>query len=359
MPWGVAAGPYAEPVSENSLSARLGAPVAPARPEHADIARWRAATRDDIDAVHAVIAAADRVDHPTWTTPREEVADDFELSHIDHARDTIVAESADGSIVAFGAAFLHPSREDGELTLYLNGAVHPQWRRRGIGAQLMAWEYARGRERLAEAAAAEQGLVAAELKVFAEEPNVDAQKLAEGLGFGVERWFSSMVRDMSEQIPALAEPDGITVVEYTHDRDDDAREARNDAFRDHWGSRPSDAERWRQFVGGEFFRADLSRLALDGDGRIVAFSLASVNEDDWQTLGASNSYIDLIGVVRTQRRRGLAPLVISRTLDAIAAAGLEKAVLDVDTASPTGANTLYERLGFHATERSVALVARV
>ena len=95
------------------------------------------------------------------------------------------------------------------------------------------------------------------------------------------------------------------------------------------------------------------------DGRIIAFCLASVNEDDWVTLGASNAYIDLIGVVRDRRGQGLAPLVISRTLQAIAEAGLEKAVLDVDTASPTGANTLYERLGFTATERSVALVARL
>src|SRR5690606_1234948 len=156
-----------------------------------------------------------------------------------------------------------------------------------------------------------------------------------------------------------AEPEGITVVPYTHDRDDDARDARNDAFRDHWGSRPSDPQRWAQFVGGEFFRADLSRLALDADGRIAAFCLASVNEDDWETLGARNSYIDLLGVVRAHRPRGLAPLVVSRTLEAIAAAGLEKAVLDVDTASPTGANTLYEGLGFAATERSVALVARL
>ena len=46
-------------------------------------------------------------------------------------------------------------------------------------------------------------------------------------------------------------------------------------------------------------------------------------------------------------------------LAAIAAAGLERAGLDVDTASPTGANTLYEGLDFHATERSVALVERV
>jgi ribosomal protein S18 acetylase RimI-like enzyme len=48
--------------------------------------------------------------------------------------------------------------------------------------------------------------------------------------------------------------------------------------------------------------------------------------------------------------------VIAETLAAIAEAGLEKAVLDVDTESPTGAHTLYEGLGFTATERSLALV---
>ena len=346
-------------MSEKPLSERVGAPVAPPSPQHPEIARWRPATRDDIDAVHAVAVAADAVDHPTWTTPRSEIADDFELAHLDPARDTLLAEAADGTVVGYAGAMLHPSRENGELTVYLSGAVHPDHRRRGIGTQLMAWANGRGREHLAETAAAEDGLTAAELKVYAEEPNTDQQKLAERLGFRAERWFSSMLRDLGEPVPERVEPEGITVVAYSHDRDDDAREARNDAFRDHWGSRPSDPQRWKQFVGGEFFRTDLSRLALDTDGRIVAFCLASVNEDDWVTLGASNAYIDLIGVVRDHRGQGLAPLVVSRTLKAIADAGLEKAVLDVDTASPTGANTLYERLGFTATERWVALVAHL
>ena len=63
--------------------------------------------------------------------------------------------------------------------------------------------------------------------------------------------------------------------------------------------------------------------------------------------------------MRAHRRRGVAPFVIAATLAAIGEAGLERAVLDVDTASPTGANSLYEGLGFVATERSVALVTRI
>jgi len=329
--------------------------------QHPDVASWRTATPDDIDAIHDLTVQVDRVDHPTWTTPRQDIADTFDLPHIDQSRDTIVAFGADGRPVAFGSAFLHPSR-DGALTVHLSGAVVPDLWRRGIGTQVFGWQVARALEQLAEAAetpgAAEW---TAEITVFAEETNVGHQRLAEGRGFTPQRWFATMLRDMGDAVPDVAPSEsvraaGIAVVPFTHDRDDDMRLARNDAFRDHWGSLPSQPASWAKFIGGEFFRPDLSRLAVDADGAIVAFCLASVNEDDWETLGATNSYIDLIGVVRSHRRQGLAPLVVSQSLRAIAEAGLEKAVLDVDTASPTGADALYVGLGFTATERSVALV---
>lgn len=351
-----------------ALRAGADAPQAPAPGAIEGIGQWRPPSESDIDGIHAVAVAADTVDHPTWTTPREEIADTFDLPHIDHARDSLVAVDAEGTIVAFGSSFLHPSRS-GTLSAHLGGAVHPRWRRRGIGTALLAWQRARGLEQLAEViptleppAAREDGADAgwtADLKIYAEEGNTDHQAIAERAGFAPERWFASMVRDMATGAPAVAAPAGVRIVPFTHDRDDDARLARNDAFRDHWGSLPSQPHTWAKFVGGPFFRPDLSRLAVDADGAIAGFCLASVNEDDWATLGASSSYIDLIGVVRAHRGRGVAPAVIAATLAAIADAGLERAVLDVDTASPTGANTLYEGLGFAATERSVALVERV
>lgn len=340
--------------------ADLRAGAAPDLPTHPDVAGWRPPTEADIPGIHAVAVAADAVDHPDWSTPREEIADTFDLPHIDHARDSLVAVDAEGTIVAFGSAFLHPARA-GTLTVNVGGAVHPEWRRRGIGSRLLTWQRARGLEQLAEAAAALEDDAAgwtADLKTYAEEGNLDARAVAEHAGFAPERWFTTMERDMTLPVPEVA-ADGVTVAPYTHDRDDDARLARNDAFRDHWGSQPSQPETWAKFVGGPFFRADLSRLALDGDGRIVGFCLATVNEDDWVTMGASSAYIELVGVVRSHRGRRVAPAVIAGTLAAIRSAGLDRAVLDVDTESPTGANTLYERLGFHATARSVALVERV
>ncbi|MDF2919213.1 MAG: hypothetical protein K0S70_3430 [Microbacterium sp.] len=333
---------------------RVSTPNAPTCPA---VAHWRTATRDDIDVIHGVLVAADRVDHPTWTTPREDVAETFELSHVDHERDTLIAFDETGEALAVGTVTLHPSREE-HLHIYLTGAVRPDRRGRGIGTALFGWQHERAEEQLREVAAADAAAASlpAEIQVYASEKDTALERIAESLGYRTERWFSTMHRDLSEPIAAVTTPDGIELVPFSSDRAEDARLARNDAFRDHWGSLPSPPERWQQFIGGPFLRPDLCTLALDG-GEIVAFCLASVNEGDFAVLGP-NAYIDLVGVVRSHRRRGLAPAAISRSLAAMREAGLGMAVLDVDTESPTGANALYGGLGFTPYERDRVLVRR-
>jgi mycothiol synthase len=334
----------------STLAERVGDAPAPPTPSHPDVAVWRTATADDIDAVHALFVAAGRVDHPTYVVPREEVADTFRMPHIDHARDTILAVTAAGDVVAAASAFLHPSR-DTKAKVSLNGAVRPDVRRRGIGTAALRWSYARGLQQLA----AIDRDVPGEMGVYAGEKNTDAAAIAERLGLQTARWFTTMHRPLSLEVPALPVPQGLQLVPYRPELAMAVLAARNDAFRDHWGSLPSVEETWRLFIDGPFLRPDLSSLLMEDD-RVVALCLASVNEEDWEALGASHIYIDLIGVVRDRRGRGLAPTVIARTLAAARDAGLDKAVLDVDTASPTGALGLYERLGFAATDRDRVLI---
>ena len=201
--------------------------------------------------------------------------------------------------------------------------------------------------------------------MYAEEIDVPARHLAERRGFVEERWFTTMVRDLSLEIPEIAVVGGRgrhppTSPSCRTPPSGRRRRAlaRNDAFRDHWGSLETPAERWSHFVDGPHLRPDLSWLAVEGD-RVVALALGTVNEDDWEGQGYSSVYIDLIGVTRDRRGRRLAPAVITALLRSARAAGLDKAVLDVDTESPTGANSLYGRLGFEPTERMVALVAHL
>ncbi len=145
----------------------------------------------------------------------------------------------------------------------------------------------------------------------------------------------------------------MTITPFTAELSERVRRAKNSAFVDHWGSQPAGVEQWESMVGLSSFRPDLSRIALVDD-EVVGFVTTEVNEDDWERQGFSSGYIGLVGTVRPWRRRGLASALLRAVLEAYSLEGLERAVLDVDTESPTGALGVYTALGFTPTTRDVA-----
>lgn len=348
------------------LSERVSAPAELRMPRHPEVALWRPATLDDLDRVATLQRAVDAADHPDWFTTREEIAANLHAEHIDAARDTLLALDADGAVLAYGIVAEAPGVGE-RVQVYLLGGVHPLWRDHGIGRALLGWQYDRALQRLAASEARLPGWITA----FREEANRGAISVALRLGLRVTRYFTTMRRELGSAIPALEAPAGVRIVPYSAELSAAALAARNDAFRDHWGNQPKSAESWDRWTQGEVFRADLSWLAvvdeptpIDETGaggtaapRVVGFSLASVNEDDWEAQGLRSVYIDRIGTVRSHRGRGVAPACIAATLRAAQEAGLALAILDVDADSPTRAHTLYERLGFRAGERELALVA--
>ena len=340
------------------LSERVAAPAELPLPVHPEVAEWRPIELADVDAIMRMQRAVDQADHPHWTTPREDVVDDLEASHLDRERDTLLALDADGAVLAWGIVSLGPG-QDTRVQSYLFGAVHPEHRRRGIGGALLEWERARSLQQLASSPKTLPGWSL----VYAEEQNAGLIALAERSGLRIARYFTEMERRTADPIPEPAVPDDVRLVPYSAELDESTRLARNDAFRDHWGSQPTVPERWAQFVGGEHFRPELSWLAVaddeQGRPRVVALALTTVNEDDWEARGYPNGYVALIAVVRSRRGQGLAPAVMAAQLRSFREAGLEAAVLDVDTENPSGALGLYERMGYVAGHRELALLAEV
>jgi ribosomal protein S18 acetylase RimI-like enzyme len=188
--------------------------------------------------------------------------------------------------------------------------------------------------------------------------NLPGIRLAELLGFHAGRYFATLTRDLSAPLPEVADPEGVAIVPWSDELSSAVRDAKNEAFRDHWGSQPTSEEQWKSVAGGEFFRPDLSFIALAAEGGAVAgLVVTSVLEHDWPHQGYTSSYIGLLGVRRAWRGLGVAPALLARALDASRAAGLERAVLDVDTENPSGAVGLYTGLGFVPDEnRQVAML---
>ncbi|MFF8819186.1 GNAT family N-acetyltransferase [Leucobacter sp. NPDC015123] len=317
---------------------------------------WRPATGDDAEAICELYRAAGVVDHPYELYGLDLVklwlaGDRFTL-----ATDTVLAFSNAGVLVAFGEAKLDDEWRD-HVDVFVDGVVHPEWRGLGIGTGMLAWQEARGRQLLATVDARLPGL----LSMGAREANSDTLALAANAGYQPVRWWMELGRSLAGEIPARKLPPGVELRPYTAEVSEATRLAVNDAFRDHWGSRPMSAQEWADERELGEFSPELSRVLVTGRGsdadpiRVVAAALTEVNEDEWELNGGPFGYMSTIGVVRDWRGRGLSSAVISAVLEAYRAAGFVNALLDVDSANPSGALGMYERLGFTARDRSVTL----
>jgi ribosomal protein S18 acetylase RimI-like enzyme len=335
-------------MTQPPLSARVDAPAELQPPPVAGVV-WRPTTPDDIDAVITLMVAMAAVDHPDWAETRDDIESEFAHSWVELGRDGLAGE-IDGELVAFGLVVCPPDPETIVRSI-LEGGVHPTFRGRGIGRSLLAWQEGRARQQLAASDRELPGWIYA----TSQDRNEGATRLFAGAGFSTARYFWQLERVLAEPIPELELPATLTLEHLSAGRAEATRLARNEAFRDHWGSQPTGEEQWESFMTLPSRRFDLSFLALAGE-EVVGFVIAETTESDWEMQGFTGSYIALVGVASGWRRRGVAPALLAASLRASREAGLERAVLDVDSESPTGALGLYTGMGFTQVSGSRAQV---
>jgi len=332
------------------LSSRVTAPVTLTVPTSAGY-EWRAATPADVDAIFDCARASSIVDHPNYTIPRDEIDEEFGHSYFDSTVDSIVAVTAKGRVDAWGFVTLSPGQETLVRSI-LWGGVRPDARGKSLGRQLIAWQEERGRQQLASSPKPLPGW----LMAYAETRVPSAISTLEHAGFEVSRYYLELRRDLDQPITERPLADGLVLDTWKPEFDEAVRDARNDSFRDHWGSQSVTAEQWHGYATGPHTRRDLSVVALDAEGEVAGFVLTSVTEDDWAGQGFSSGYIGLVGVRRAWRGKGIAPSLLGYAMERMRDAGLEKAVLDVDAENPSGALGLYEAVGFAESNRSVNLL---
>lgn len=307
---------------------------------------WRSMRRSDVPALEILHKAVAQADHPNWVMPRNEIVEPFEVAHIDPQRDTLVAESSDGSIVAHGMVDVPPSPETIARAIIL-GAVHPEYRRRGYGGALLTWQLRRAEQHLVGVKGLPRWVMA-----YADERAPSAGRLLARHELRPVRTFRTMHRDLQLEIPTVSLNAGLEVRPWSGAWTNAARNARNDAFRDHWGSQPVSEDRWAATVADDEFAEDLSFLVVDTGNdaeRVVGFLQSMVHRNDWEGQGFTSSYVHLVGTVRSHRGRGVARALLTSHLGAARRRGLERATLDVDSDNPSGAMPLYEGLGFEET----------
>jgi mycothiol synthase len=320
----------------------------PALPDLPDGLTARPLTADDVDAVAALLEAAEAVDDTGEHWDAEDLTEWWVNELVDLPRDGIAVCSPSGAVVAFATAIAPPTFRDA-FGVYLEARVHPGSRERRIGRTLLGWQLARGREMHAE----RHPDAPARLTVVVPERMRPLESLAGRAGLAPVRWYRQMERPLTDLPEPRAVP-GVELVPFSWDRDDEVRRAHNAAFTEHHGSSERDVASWRvKFTGQRSFRPDLSVLAL-AEGAVAAYALVYVYESDAAATGIREAHFGQIGTLPTARGRGLATAAILRALQLAAGSDCRTAGLQVDSGNVTGALRLYESLGFDTRRTQVS-----
>jgi mycothiol synthase len=161
-----------------------------------------------------------------------------------------------------------------------------------------------------------------------------------------------MQRNLNEPLPEPFTPEGLTIRTYREGDSAPLLTALNDAFQDHWGNDTFSNELWEhELLNVPHFRPELFLMACEGD-EIAGLTLCAVDPQYIKRVGRKEGHVNEVGVRRPWRKRGVASALIAHGLHGLKAAGMDTAILGVDTENPTGAVGLYERLGFRELRRN-------
>jgi mycothiol synthase len=309
----------------------------------------RAYQEGDIPALVELINQADAVDGRERGTTEQEQTERFGWPLFRPTENAFLWEK-DGQLVAYGTVHLGEGEETREF--YANGLVHPEWRGRGIGRQVLG----RLIDRCVERRRVELTASTVYARAGCEVDEADRVALYESFGMKPVRYFIDMVHEhVQGDLPELVVPEGIELRPYRRGVDDRAVwVADNEAFRDHWGFHSEfPFEEFEYWVNQSTLRPELSTVAWAGD-EVAGLLLNEVNEQENARTGRKEGIFETLAVRRPFRRRGLGTALLVRGLRLMQAAGMESVALGADSENLTGAVRIYERLGFQVRRRYVA-----
>jgi GNAT superfamily N-acetyltransferase len=287
--------------------------------------RARPATPADVAQIQELVAASERALYGAVETDRDTIAADLARPRLDPATDTTLVYDPAGELAAW-AWVDRRSVVD----------VHPDHRRRGLGAALLDWVGTRaaelGTDRVVQTVEESDEAAVALLRSRGYEPMVSSWLL------GIEL----------PAAPPAEPPAGITVRTFSAGDERDAHRVSEDAF-DDWQERRRDYDEWsRTTVARASFAPGCSPLAFAGD-ELVGVVIATDEP------GRDEGYVERVAVRADQRGKGVARLLLATAFDRFHRLGRRGVTLW--THSDTGALDVYLKVGM-SVRRTATVFAR-
>ena len=303
--------------------------------------RCRTLTLDDADRCAEISTAiSSRAGAGEQFQPRD-LRTEWTEPNFDLRESSIGIANDKGLLIGYAAFF---ATEKPPVRPWFSWGVDPALGDQQVRAQLLAWAQAKGDTTIANCPPeARVSLWGGAYKGH----SADESALRHA-GFEPRRQWHEMRIDMTERPAANKLPAGFVARPYRHHEDlpilvDVVR----DAFSDHYGHIEQSFERdldiFRHWLDGSpYFDPERVMLAVDEATGTVAGSLLPLTEYQRRP---GVGYIDMVGVRRAYRRRGLASAMLKQSFADYWDRGVSSVCLEVDGDSLTNALALYERVG--------------
>ncbi|MGA9748800.1 MAG: GNAT family N-acetyltransferase [Nocardioides sp.] len=306
---------------------------------------------DDIPLLARLLAAVEEVDRTGEHYNEDDLAEEFANPDIEVGKDIVGAFLAE-ELVGYFAVYPR-STDDTHMKIHVEGSVVPARRGEGIGTRVVSAMLARADDVHAERHPERP----AKINLTGLSANTEQESVAVAAGMVPERWnfvMRAQLADLDLDDDLSAVPEGLRVLPYAAELDRAMHEAHNAAFVDHPDFTPWTEVMWKQWVReSRNFRPGLSLLVVEEDRpeHVVAYVQSNEYDAYFEATGRREAYVAKVGTRREHRGRGLAGMLLRRSLVLYRDAGFDEASLDVDSENPTGALGIYQRAGFEVESR--------
>ena len=301
---------------------------------------WRPHIVEDAKAVADLLNAMEDVDKIGEYYVAEDTLQELIDPYLDLERASLAAFDGD-VMVGFMKASYKPATEEVHR-VFIDGGVHPDYRRRGISTVLVE----AGVTAVKALHAERHPTVKLAIDVQKAEHIAGTAELFRSQGFAPVHCSQHMEHPLGDAIPDPAIPDGMRVEPWSEHNDEEFRVIRNESFKD-VGLAAMPVDNWKNRMINHTFQPDVSFLLRGvASGAAVGMLLTKYFEADTAVTGVREAFILMLGTLRDYRKRGVASALIGQALQAAADQGFDRACLRVDTADPSGALGICEKAGF-------------